>query len=124
ASREEYQTTALVGLGIGHIIGMTIAAGGMLWAISRLITHRRRMTQTRLTATTAAGGSSAGAAAPRWGVSPILGASPGPVATIGAALLGGIVAVTIVAVPTVALDRSLLRALNRRHAAPISNVEE
>jgi len=124
ASREEYQTTALVGLGIGHIIGMTIAAGGMLWAISRLITHRRLMKQTLLTATIAAAGSVAGAVAGRWCVSLILGASPGPIATIGAALLGGIVAVTIVAVPTVAFDRSLLRALNRRHAAPISNTEE
>src|SRR5699024_3036038 len=116
ASPAQYQTTALVGLGIGHIVGMTIAAAGLAWCIGQLVTRRWLIKQTLLTTATAGAGAVGGAFLGRWCVDFILATSPGPVATIGAALLGGIVAVTVVAGPAVLFDRSIVRALTRRHA--------
>src|SRR5699024_1184376 len=121
ASSAEYQTTALIGLGIGHIVGMTIAAVGLAWCIGQLVTRRWLIKQTLMTGMVAAAGAIAGAFLGRWCVNLILATSPGPVATIAAALLGGAVAVTVVAGPAVLFDRSIVRALSRGHAAPISN---
>lgn len=124
AAREEYQTTALVGLGIGHIVGMSIAAVGLLWGIGRLITRRWLLRRTVSTTAVSALTAVVGAVIGRWVVDGILAASPGIGATIAAALAGGLVAVAIVATPTVLYDRSILRALTRRHAAPVSNQDE
>ncbi len=123
AAPEEYQRSALVGLGIGHAVGMTVAAVGLAWCIGQLITHRWLIKQTAITTAAAAAGAVAGAFLGRWVVDALLSLSPGAGVTVLAALAGGIVAVAVVGVSALALDRSILRALNRGDAAPTSNTD-
>lgn len=119
----DHQTAALIGLGIGHTVGMSVAAVGLTWSILRLVRTKALLSRTFTTTLVAALSAIVGGLAGRWVVEAILGSSPGMVATVLSALLGGLVAVAIVAVSTVLFDRSLLRALARKHAAPVPTAE-
>ncbi|HLS00493.1 MAG TPA: hypothetical protein VK054_00705, partial [Beutenbergiaceae bacterium] len=116
-----YQTTALTGIGIGHALGMSIAAVGLLRCIMGLITHRwllRRSLTTYLGAIIAAG---AAGVLGRLVVDALLGSVGGIGGILLAGFVGAFLAVGIVAGVSVGVDRSILKALSRHHAIPTSN---
>lgn len=121
ASWQEYQTTALKGLGIGHSVGMSLAAVGLLWFITHLITHRWLLRRLLTTSLVALVGAVVASGLGRWVVEALLTVVPGVSGIILSGLLGGIVAVGLVGGVSMGYDRSILKALGRRHAVPTSN---
>lgn len=116
-----YQTTALTGLGIGHAIGMSLAAVGLLRYIMGLVTHRwllHRSLATYLVAVIAAGIASV---LGRLSVDAILGSVGGIGGILLAGVVGALLAVGMVAGASIGVDRSILTALSRHHAVPTSN---
>lgn len=107
------QEGTLVGLGLGHSVGMTVAAAGLLWALTR-IGDGVRLGGILRTLGTGLVAAAAAALAGRWIVVALLeglGSAVTPALVSG--LLGGTVCIIIVVGAVLLTDRELLNVVRR-----------
>lgn len=121
AGPQAYQRSTLIGLGIGHAVGMTIAAAVLLWGIVSLFGRQHSIRATLRTTATAAAGAVIAALLGRWAVTAILSYQVGLGGTLGAGLVGGLIGIGVTGGVALVRDRSLLHTMSSEHAAPTSN---
>lgn len=107
------QEDTLIGLGLGHSVGMSIAAAGLLWSLTR-IGDGVRLAGILRTLATGLVAAAAAAVAGRWVVLALLDALGSAVApALVSGLAGGTVCIIVVVGAVLLTDRELLTVLRR-----------